>query len=315
MNSLKKFNEIKGNWATLILPINIDGSIDYGLLGTEIDVIISMGVDGIYSHGSAGEFYNITEDEFDRCTDLLANKCQSANMNFQIGVSHMSPIISLERLQRIRYYKPSAVQVILPDWFVPTLDESINFLKRMEEISDNLGMILYNPPHAKKVWSLEDLAFMKKMIPSLIGVKVAGGNLEWYTKMTQLIAKDLSVFIPGHHLATGIKNGAHGAYSNMACLNPKAAQKWYNLTQTDMESALALEQRIQVFMSTYIAPLIEKDNYSNMAMDKLLVQIGNWIDFKPKLRWPYKSVDSKLAEELRPHAKKIIPEFFVKINK
>jgi dihydrodipicolinate synthase/N-acetylneuraminate lyase len=309
-----KSEEIKGNWGALVLPINIDGSIDYGLLEAEIDVIISMGVDGVYSNGSAGEFYNITENEFDRCAELLANKCQMANMNFQIGVSHMSPIISFERLQRVLYYKPSAIQIILPDWFVPTIEESLDFLMKMEEEAKNIGLILYNPPHAKKIWSLEDIAYFKKSIPNLVGVKLAGGSVEWYNKMSQLISKDLSVFIPGHHLATGIKNGAHGSYSNMACLNPGAAQKWYNVAMVDMESASELERRIQIFMNKYITPLIEKEKFSNMAMDKLLVQIGDWMAFKPRLRWPYKSVDSNLAEILRPHAKKIIPEFFESIN-
>lgn len=309
MNRLHS-NEIKGNWATLILPINTDESIDYGVLEKEIDIMISMGVDGIYSNGSAGEFYNVTEREFDKCAALLAEKCQTANMRFQIGVSHMSPVISLERLLRIKSYQPSAVQVILPDWFVPTSEESIDFLRRMEDAAGGIGLILYNPPHAKKALTLEEIAHFKKYIPSLIGVKLAGGNSGWYRKMRGLISKDLSVFVPGHHLATGIKSGAHGAYSNMACLNPRAAQKWYDLIVNDMESALELEQRIQMFIVRYIAPLMEKEGYSNMAMDKLLVQIGNWMDFSPKLRWPYKSVPPLLASELRPYAKEIIPEFF-----
>ena len=120
MNSLKS-SEIFGNWATLLLPIDEDDQINYNVLEKEIDILISMGVNGIYSNGTAGEFYNQTEKEFDKVSAVLADKCNAAGMPFQIGCSHMSPILSLERLRRIVALNPSAVQVILPDWFPPTM--------------------------------------------------------------------------------------------------------------------------------------------------------------------------------------------------
>src|SRR4051812_6546903 len=91
---------LKGNWATLLLPINSDDSIDYSKLSDEIDYLIAAGVDGIYSNGTAGEFHNQTEAEFDKVNQLLSEKCLSASMRFQVGASHPSPIISLERVRR-----------------------------------------------------------------------------------------------------------------------------------------------------------------------------------------------------------------------
>ena len=48
---------LSGNWASLLLPINGDDSIDFIRLGAAIDVLIAAGVDGIYSNGTACEFY------------------------------------------------------------------------------------------------------------------------------------------------------------------------------------------------------------------------------------------------------------------
>ena len=45
-------------------------------------------------------------------------------------------------------------------------------------------------------------------------------------------------------------------------------------------------------------------------MDKLLMQIGGWLEFDPKLRWPYKGVDVDTVAKIRPSAEKMIPEFF-----
>lgn len=305
-----KWEGIKGNWATLILPINSDESIDYSLLAQEIDLLIDANVDGIYSNGSAGEFYNVTEEEFDKVSELLATKCNRASVDFQIGASHMSPILSIERLRRTVDLKPSAIQVILPDWFVTTDEESIIFLKKMEEEANGIGLVLYNPPHAKKNLTLQEIGVLKENVPGLIGVKVAGGDSDWY-KMLNSITSELSVFIPGHHLATGIKSGCHGAYSNMACLNPVAAQNWYhNMVSGQLEQALELERRIVEFLDKYVTPLMITKGYSNMAMDKLLMQIGGWLKFNPKLRWPYKGVDLDTVAKIRPGAEKMLPEFF-----
>jgi dihydrodipicolinate synthase/N-acetylneuraminate lyase len=302
-------SEILGNWATLLLPINADDSIDGVRLSDEIARLISFCPDGIYSNGTAGEFYNLTEREFDESSELLASHCTQADMPFQIGVGHMSPLISLERLKRVIALRPAAVQVILPDWFVPTLDECISFLDRMAEVSEPVGLVLYNPPHAKKVVTSEEIGQLKDTIPLLVGVKVCDGDDDWYARMRRT-CRGLSVFVPGHHLATGIRNGAHGSYSNVACLHPGAAQQWWRQIHTAPEAAMQLEQRIRNFMDRHIVPLLQ-GGYSNMAVDKLLAAIGGWGPVGTRLRWPYRWITEEAVAPLRTEARKILPEFFV----
>lgn len=306
-----KWNEISGNWATLLLATDSRGEIDYAKLADEIDVLISAGSCGIYSNGTAGEFYAQTEDEFDRISQLLAEKCEQADVSFQIGVSHMSPQISLERLKRIRHLNPGAVQVILPDWFPVTLEESVAFLQGMEEEADGIGLVLYNPPHAKKQLPPAEWTVVKQQVPTFRGLKVFDQNAdtEWYRQVNEH-KNGLSVFIPGHRLASGLKSGAHGAYSNMACLNPFAAQKWYELALSDMEAALELEVRINRFMSELIAPFIAVHHYPNHACDRFMALLGGWADVGEKLRWPYRSIPVSNIEPVRQKANVIIPEFF-----
>lgn len=308
-----KFSEIAGNWATLLLATDRSGNIDYKKLADEIDVLIASRPNGIYSNGTAGEFYAQTEDEFLKINTLLAEKCEESGVFFQIGVSHMSPQVSLERLKNIRHLKPGAVQVILPDWFPPTLEESIIYLEKMASEAGDIPLILYNPPHAKKKLEPEDWNWLKSKVPSLAGLKVADRNRDpdWYARMRKN-SKELSVFIPGHHLATGIALGAQGAYSNMACLNPFAAQHWYNMILSRPDDALELETRIIVFMKELIEPLIVNYGYPNHACDRFLAMVGNWAGVGDRLRWPYRSVPESLVEPVRKRARKIIPEFFAR---
>lgn len=303
-------DQIYGNWSTILLPINNDESIDYTKLSNEIDILISMKVNGIYSNGTAGEFYNQTEEEFDRISELLAEKCNTANMPFQIGCNHMSPKLSLERLMRIKALKPGAIQVILPDWFPPTMDEIISFLVTMSEAAGPIGLVLYNPPHSKKKLTPEDFYEIKKAGISLAGCKVAAGDENWYATMKRLVP-ELSLFVSGNRLATGISLGAKGSYSNVACLHPKVAQEWYELMLTDLPQALKLETRIQFFITNYIVPFITEQKYADPAIDKFLGAIVGWADVGTRMRWPYKWIRPEEVKRVRVICKELLPEFFI----
>jgi dihydrodipicolinate synthase/N-acetylneuraminate lyase len=302
---------IRGNWGTLLLPIRADDSIDWSVLADEIDLLIGADVDGIYSNGTAGEFYNQTEDEFDRISLLLADKCRAAGMPFQIGVSHMSPVISLERLRRTRSLAPAAFQVILPDWFPASEPEMIDFLNRMGDEAAPIKLVLYNPPHAKRVLAPEQLIRVLDAAPCVAGVKVADGDADWYRAMEPTMER-WSVFVPGHHLATGFSRGAAGAYSNVACLSPRGAQNWYGTMETDLPSALELESRIRRFMDAYAAPFITGKGYMNGAVDKLLCVAGAWSGLTCRMRWPYRSIPDDDAAALRAVARNALPELFAR---
>jgi 4-hydroxy-tetrahydrodipicolinate synthase len=300
---------LRGNWATLLLPIKADDSIDWAILSDTIDYLLSVRPDGIYSNGTAGEFHNQTEAEFDRVQALLADKCRKAGIPFQIGASHPSPIISLERLKRTVWLQPDAFQVILPDWVAATAQEQVIFLQTIAAAAGSIPLVLYNPPHGKTVLQPADFRRLKDAIPALIGMKVAGGDAQWYADM-RVQAHDLSVFVPGHFLATGVKEGVGaGAYSNIACLSPKGAQWWWQLMQTDINKALEVQQRILRFFDTCIVPFKE-EGYSNPALDKFLAAIGGWGTVGTRLRWPYRSIAETEVAGAREIAKAMLPEFF-----
>ncbi|CAG7607168.1 4-hydroxy-tetrahydrodipicolinate synthase [Paenibacillus solanacearum] len=300
-------HEIAGNWGTVMLPIREDDSIDFVRLEQLVDRMAALGLNGIYTNGTAGEFYTQSEEEFIRVSELTADRCHRYGMPFQIGASHMSPQLSLERIKRAAAYRPSAIQVVLSDWFPLQDDEAADCLKRMAEAADGIGLVLYNPPHAKRVLTPEAYGKLKKEVPGLVGIKCAGGDAAWYAAMKEY-AHGISIFVPGHHLATGIALGAHGAYSNVACLQPLGAQRWYDTMLTDLPKALELESRIQRFMANHIAPFIMQHGYCNAACDKLMSVIGGVADVGCRMRWPYRSIPASEAERLRPVACELIPE-------
>ena len=303
-------NEIRGNWATLLLPIRPDDSIDYDLLGAGLDYFINARVNGVYSNGTAGEFYTQTEDEFDRVNTLLAEKCNAAGMPFQIGAAHPCAQIARERIRRSKHLAPSAYQVTLPDWFPPALDEAVNFLEVMAAEAAPIPLIVYNPPHAKRKLAPPEWAVIAERVPGVAGMKVPGGDEAWYAAMRPLMGR-FSIFIPGHLLHIGLARGAHGAYSNVACLNPKFAQAWYELCLSDPEAGAALGARIEAFWEAHIVPIITKHGHSNMAADKTVAVAGGWLPgLTTRLRWPYASPTNDHALKIGEAARAALPGAF-----
>lgn len=302
-------SQIRGTYATLLLPIQADDTIDFGLLRAELEYFIEAGVDGVYSNGTAGEFYSQSEDEFIRINQMLAERCEEAGMPFQVGASFPTAQLALERIRRAVQFRPSAIQVVLPDWWPPTLDEAISFLRRAADAAEGIPLVLYNPPQVKLVLNPQQFATISDSVPTIVGIKTAAGGSDWYDAMQPLM-KRLSVFVPGNSLATGFARGAAGSYSNVACLHPRGAVRWNRLMETNLPEALEQEKHILRFVIEAILPFREKYGRSNMALDKLLAWTGNWLEMPMRLRWPYLGVTPQEAAGLRERARNEMPFLF-----
>src|SRR5262249_19669687 len=161
-----------------------------------------------------------------------------------IGACQPDPSLARERVRLARDLGPDAIQVVLPDWWPVTEPEALDFLQLMAEAADPVPLILYNPPHAKRVLAPDELGRLVRAVPPVMGIKLADGADAWYAAARQHLS-GTALFVPGHHLATGTKQGvAAGAFSNVACLSPAGAQAWTDRMALDIEAALDLERRI-----------------------------------------------------------------------
>lgn len=64
-----------------------------------------------------------------------------------------------------------AIQVILADWFPVTNEEAIHFLDRAAEVASPNGLVLCNPPHAKRVPDPPPYQLLADREPGLVGIK------------------------------------------------------------------------------------------------------------------------------------------------
>lgn len=292
-----------------MLPITEAGTIDFVALADEIDFLCATNVAGIYSNGTACEFHNQTEAEFDLLSELLATRALKAGKPFQIGVSNSNPRVARERLQRVRDLDPRGVQITLPDWWPPAAPERTRFVEGMNEAANGVPLILYNPPHAKVQLTLDDFVNLRQAASGIVGVKVKGGNEAWYAERREKLP-DFSVFVGGNSVAFGRPRGADGSYSNVACLSPNGAVRYWDLIKTDLAAAEDLEARFVKFLRTHLIPVARRDGLSDAALDKLMAAAGGWGPISARLMWPYSFADDETVAAVARAARDEMPELF-----
>lgn len=298
-----------GIWGAVLLPLDNSGGISWTALTEELEILCKTDLAGIYTNGSAGEFHNQTDAEFDRIADTVSDVARKFGKPFQIGVSCTNPRVARQRLERVRELGATAVQFTLPDWWPPSSYEVFRFVEGMQYSAQDTPLVIYNPPHAKVRLSLPQLSELRSIAPGLVGAKLSGGDTNWYEERRKL-GKDFSVFVPGHTVAFGRPQGADGSYSNVACLSPNGAVRLWNLAGSDPNAAQDLEIRIQIFLKKFVLPLAKRDGLSDPALDKLLTAAGGWGPVGPALLWPYSSATADDVSAISLAARKSIPELF-----
>jgi dihydrodipicolinate synthase/N-acetylneuraminate lyase len=291
----------------VLLPLRADETIDMDRLASALGSLVGAGVDGIYTNGTAGEFHTLSDAECDAVHEAVAARCAAAGVPYQLGASHPSGQLSLERIVRAVRLRPGAVQVVLPDWLPLGADEVLAAVARMADVAAGTPLVLYNPPYAKTQVGPELFGRLADEVPALIGVKVPGGDRDWYERMAEAVGGRLSVFVAGHTLASGRRLGASGSYSNVAAMSPAGAAGWYRRMETDPDGALELERRLRGFLDDHIAPLA-RAGYCDPALDKTLAAIGGWAPIGTRVRWPHRWVDEGLVPRLRAEARSAVPE-------
>ena len=77
--------EIHGIWAGITMSWDEDDRFDEESYRVNTEAMCRAGAHGIYTTGSTGEFYAVSDDEFRRMVDMQAEICGAHKMPLQIG--------------------------------------------------------------------------------------------------------------------------------------------------------------------------------------------------------------------------------------
>merc|ERR1719235_3127138 len=78
-----------GTWGGVLLPVlsGDEQGLDWATLKTSVNVLVRSGLGGVYTSGTAEEMWTLTDEEFVRIGDLVAEEATKAKILYQIGCS------------------------------------------------------------------------------------------------------------------------------------------------------------------------------------------------------------------------------------
>lgn len=236
----------KGILPAMITPRTKDGDINIPALRKLIDFLIDGGVHGVFSLATTGEFYSISECEYQEILEVTVDQTAGRVPVYAgaISIGTRESIKKAEIAQKVGGI--AAISVLTPYFISITQKELYNHFASIANSTD-LRVILYdNAPKTQITIKPETVAKLST-IPNIVGIKDSTGDL---TNLANIIAKtrgqEFGVVMGKDSLIAGaLLYGATGAVAATANVAPKLVSGIYNKFMAgDLEGAMADQYKL-----------------------------------------------------------------------
>lgn len=249
-----KVNELGGVFVAVITPMTKENSplnncIDYPVLFSHIDELISAGVDGIVACGTTAQSATLSIPEHIRLAELVAKHVQGRTKVI-IGAGSNCTREAIEMCEGIeRRIGPSTFLHVTGYYNNPPQEGLVEHFKTVaDRISDESNMILYNVPGRTKSNITSDTAIKLSSNPKIIGIKEASGDLKQVERIIDATRNENFRVLSGECALTAMicEMGGYGVISAAANIAPKYfARIMERIRNRDFKNAHILQSEIE----------------------------------------------------------------------
>lgn len=243
---------LKGIIAPIVTPMNEDESINEAELRNQVNRLIDAGIHGIFTTGTNGEGYILSEEEKEQVLSVVLNEVKG-RVTVYAGTGCISTKETVRLSKRAEELGADVLSVITPSFAKASQEELYeHYLAVAREVK--LPIILYNIPDRTGNVLQPDTVVRLAKIENIIGIKDSSGN---FNNMLQYIDKtknmEFSVYSGNDALIlwTLLAGGA-GAISGCANVFPENMVNIYeSYISGDMEKAKKCQNNINSFRECF----------------------------------------------------------------
>jgi hydratase-aldolase len=300
---------MKGLYVLTITPFDQKFRLDEDAYRENVRKLLALGVDGIITTGTNGEFHTLEDGELARIASLVVKEVKGK----AVAVVGASGVNTAEAIQRTRVAQDAgadAVMNVIPYYLPVTKDEAFQYFRDVTSACKEVGFILYNNPYTTQV-SFDDDDFVKlQEIPAFCGTKMTGGDI--YLYLNSLRRTTLRHF-PLEQL-WGVSNavGGNGVMASFIYAFPHFMMKWWSaISGGDFAAALKMQHEVNVILQDAVLPLIVSEGFSEVAATKAVVDAAGFFKAGP-CRKPFRAVPQERIKKLRALFEEKFPQFLAK---
>jgi len=297
---------MKGLYVLVITPFDEKLRLDEDAYRENVRKLLALGVDGIISTGTNGEFHTLQEGELAKIARLLVDETKGKAVSV-VGASGVNTAEAIQRTRIAQDAGADAVMNVIPFYHILSRPEAYQYFQDVAEACPHIGFILYNNPTTTQVAFNDDDFVKLQEIPTLCGTKMLGSDLTLY--MNSLRRSNIRHF-PLEQL-WGISNvlGGNGVMASFIYAFPGYMMKWWRaITSGDIKTSLQMQGEVNAILGDEIIPMIVAEGYNEIAVTKAIVEAaGNFKAGQP--RKPFRPVPAERTQKLRAVFEEKFPQF------
>jgi dihydrodipicolinate synthase/N-acetylneuraminate lyase len=267
-------SNLRGVWAALITAWSDDDTLDESGFERHVRRYASLGVHGVYTGGTTGEFYAQDDNTFERVTRIACQSAHQVGVPVQIGCTALCTRTAIGRAKFAVAAGADAIQIALPFWLALKNDEAVSFLYDVAQAVFPTPLVLYHTDRAKFKFNPTQIAELASRIPTLIGTKDGGCDLDALDLMHKLVP-DLAIFGGEGDMTTRMARGGRGTYSSVVGLSPRTLLKLFTLCESDQFSqAQQIQTAIHGVIHEVALLWVKRDGLWDSALDRIFYAAG-----------------------------------------
>jgi len=303
--------DLMGPWAGFPVAWNSRQMFDEDKYREDLARTCAAGVPGIYTAGSAGEFFAMEFDEWQRISRVTVDICKQYNTPVMIGVTSTYTLGAERRAAYASEIGASAIQVALPYWHPLTDEELLPFFKSVSDACPGLAMTLYETECSKRTLSLEQHRMIHDITGSYLAVKATVNTIGLTEAGCRQLSEFINVWVGEHELSRLGPDGANGCASSLVYMNPRLMLHMFELLeQKKWDELQPWTNQIRKLFIEGLAPYFAK-GLNDASVVRLMGIASGFLGMEIHSRQPYTSASMEDAVELRAWMEQHTPELLL----
>lgn len=297
-----------GPWAGLPVAWTDDDRFDEATYRADVARCCEVGVPGVYTGGTTGEFYAMEFDEFQAITRATVEECHARAKPAMIGCTSTYTLGAARRAEFAAEVGADAIQVALPYWMEVGDKQIVPFFKQVVGASGGLPLSVYETMRAKKALTLDQHRAIKDAAPSYLAVKANSNTLGHTPEGCQALSAFVNVFGGENQFGTLGRVGLKGSCSSVVYWNPRVTLSLWRQVElrnwTSVDATCLQLTRLFEFLGKTFGP----KGFTDTANDRLGGVAGGFLKCSLRSRGPYPAATAEDVQTLRGWYREHFPE-------
>lgn len=290
----------------LITPFDANGNLDEDSYRENVRLLMKLGVQGIVTSGTNGEFHTTTDEERQRIARLVVEETRGKAVAV-IGASGVNTAEAILRSRSAWKDGADAVMNVIPFYHILSKPEVYQYFEDLSKACPDVGIIVYNNPITTQVRLTDDDFTRLEQIPNMCGSKMIGADLSLY--LNCLRRTKLRHFPLEQMWGISHQVGGNGVMASFIYAFPGYMMKWWSaIDGGDWPASLSMQHRVNQLLQEAVLPLIVQEGYNEIAVTKAVVDAAGFFKAGPP-RKPFRPVPVERIGKLRMRIEQDFSDF------